>query len=129
MQKEKIPLTERIKKLYWVFVYGCIWGLAELTLGGFLHSIHHPQKGNIMAAVAYTIMLTYLVRHKNIVHPFFVGIIAACFKFFNVFIFGVPIFHRSIVNPALAIIAEAASVTLGAFIIVQIAKVLKPRES
>lgn len=119
-------LSEKFKNSYYFIIYGCIWGLAELSLGGYLHYVHHPLKGKIMVSIAYTIMLVYLARHKNIWHPVFMGIIAASFKFFNVIIFGVPVFSRSIVNPALAIIAEAASVTAGVFILRYALRVLKP---
>lgn len=131
MKKGKLSFVERVKGSFGFILYGIIWGLTELTLGSFLHFIHYPQTGSIMAAIAYTIMLIYLVRHrrKSVLHPFYMGLIAACFKFFNVFIFGVPIFHRSIVNPALSIVVEASLMTLGAFLVVRIAKVLKVREN
>lgn len=127
MLKAIMAVKEKTKNLYNVLIYGSIWGLIELSLGGFLHYIHHPQKGKIMAAIAYTIMLTYLLRvhNKKIIHTLYIGIIAAFFKIFNIFIFGIPIFSRSIINPALAIITEAATVTLGAFVVVYTLRVLK----
>lgn len=122
-------MIKKARDSVWIMVYGCIWGLLEVTLGSFLHFIHFPQKGTVMGAVAYTIMLTYLLKHKGkLWHPIYLGIIAASFKAFNVFIFRVPIFSRAIVNPALAIIAEAISVTVGAYIVVYVVKVFKLKQ-
>lgn len=110
-------MKERFKELFTVVAYGCVWGLLELTLGGYLHFIHFPQKGFIMGALAYTILTMYVIKYSRVFSPLAIGFIAAGFKILNIFIFNVPIFSRSIVNPALAIIAEAASVTFVAFVV------------
>lgn len=106
-----------------VIMYGFLWGMLELTLGGFLHYIHFPQKGYVMGSIAYSILAVYVLKHKNIINPVIIGLIAASFKVFNIFIFGVPLFSRSIINPALAIIAEAASVTVVSFVVTRFFKV------
>lgn len=116
-------MIEKFKELFTVVAYGCIWGLLELTLGGYLHFIHFPQKGLVMGALAYTILTVYVIKHRRVFTPLAIGFIAASFKILYVFIFSVPIFSRSIVNPALAIIAEAASVTFVAFVISRFVRV------
>lgn len=94
-----------------------MWGILELTLGGYLHFIHFPQKGYVMGAIAYAILGRYIVKHRIVYSPILIGLIAASFKLFNIVIYQVPILSRSIINPALAIIAEAASVSMVAFIV------------
>lgn len=116
-------MIEKFKELFTVIAYGCVWGLLELTLGGYLHFIHFPQKGLIMGAPAYTILTMYVIKHRRVFSPLVIGFIAASFKILNIFIFGVPIFSRSVVNPALAIIAEATSVTFAAFVISRFVRV------
>lgn len=110
-------MTEKIKESIIVVVYGCIWGMLELILGGYLHFIHYPQKGYVMGALAYTILTAYTLKYHKLFSPLLIGFIAASFKFLNVFIFGAPIYSRSIINPVLAIIAEAASITLAVYVI------------
>ena len=116
-------MIKRFKELLTVVAYGCVWGLVELTLGGYLHFIHFPQKGFIMGTLAYTILTMYVIKHRRVFPPLAIGFIAASFKTLNIFIFGVPIFSRFIVNPAFAIIAEAASVTIAAFTISRFVRV------
>lgn len=110
-------MLEKLQNHLTILIYGTVWGVLELTLGSFLHIIHWPGKGQIMGGIAYIILATYVIKYKTFWHPIVIGIIAASFKLFNVLIFGVPILSRAIVNPATAIIAEAASVTVVAFII------------
>ncbi len=112
-------MKDRIKTVLTIMIYGCIWGILEMTLGSFLHVIHLPQKGLIMGAIGCSILTVYVVKHKMIWHPIVIGCIAASFKLLNVFIYSVPIYARSIVNPGLAIICEAIAVSLIAYVIVK----------
>jgi len=115
-------VVEKYRESAVIIVYRCIWGLIELFIGGYLHVVHLTQKGYVMGAFAYTLLTMYVVKHRKVFTSLVIGVIAASFKIFNILIFGVPIFSRSIVNPALAIVAEASSVTLVAYIITRVAK-------
>lgn len=42
-----------------VIVIGSVWGLFEMTLGGFLHAIHFPQKGAVMGGLAISFMAIF----------------------------------------------------------------------
>lgn len=90
-----------------VIVVGSIWGFLEMTLGGFLHVIHFPQKGAVMGGLAISLMAVFItVTGKPSLVPL-LGIIAASFKPFDAVIFGVPVWSPYIVNPAIAIVMEA----------------------
>jgi hypothetical protein len=90
-----------------VIVVGSIWGFLEMTLGGFLHVIHFPQKGAVMGGLAISLMAVFVtVTRKPSLVPL-LGIIAASFKPFDAVIFGVPLGSPYIVNPAIAIVMEA----------------------
>lgn len=90
-----------------LIVVGSIWGLAEMTLGGFLHAIHFPQKGAIMGGLAVSLMaIFYTLTGKPSLVPL-LGVIAASFKSFSAIIFGMPVLSPFVVNPTIAIIMEA----------------------
>ena len=90
-----------------ILVIGSVWGLVEMTLGGFLHVIHFPQKGAIMGGLAISIMVIFVTVTKKPALVPILGIIAASFKPFDAIIFGVPVLSPYIINPAIAIVMEA----------------------
>lgn len=90
-----------------VIVIGSVWGFFEVTLGGFLHIIHFPQKGAIMGGLAISFMAIFVtITGKPSLVPI-LGVIAASFKPVDAVIFGVPVFSPYIINPAIAIVMEA----------------------
>lgn len=100
-----------------VIIFGCIWGIFELTLGGFFHLIHYPLKGQVMGAIGYAIMAAYVIKYRKIWGLLLMGCIAAGFKFFSIFIFHVPPLSMMIINPAASIIIEAATAAAVSFAI------------
>lgn len=100
-----------------VLVIGSVWGMLEMTLGGFLHAIHLPQKGAIMGGLAVSFMSVFItITGKPFLVPI-LGIIAALFKPFNAVIYGVPLFSPFVINPAIAIIMEALAFTAVAVVL------------
>ena len=90
-----------------VIVIGSIWGLFEMSLGGFLHAIHFPQKGAIMGGLAISFMAVFItITGKPSLVPI-LGIIAASFKLVDSIILGVPLVSPFVINPAIAIVMEA----------------------
>ena len=109
------------------YIYGLLWGLSELFLGGYLHLIFHPLKGMIMQGIGYTILAIYIIRANRLFHPLFIGLIAASFKFFNIFLFGIAPFSQGIINPAFAIIEQSLMATLISSIMIGIKRLTKPK--
>jgi hypothetical protein len=108
-QNKPSNLSSLVHILIGVLVFGSIWGFFEMTLGGFLHAIHFPQKGAVMGGLAISLMAVFLsiTRRPSLVP--LLGIIAASFKPFDALIFGVPMWSPYIVNPAIAIVMEATA--------------------
>src|SRR3989338_8254005 len=90
-----------------IIVVGSIWGLFEMTLGGFLHAVHFPQKGAIMGGLAISFMAIFVTMTRKPSLVPIIGVIAASFKLFDAIIFRVPLLSPYVVNPATAIIIEA----------------------
>jgi len=94
-----------------IIVIGSVWGLVEMTLGGFLHAIHFPQKGAIMGGLAISFMAIFItITGKPSLVPI-LGIIAASFKPLSAIVFGVPVGSPFVINPAIAIVMEALAFT------------------
>ncbi len=90
-----------------IIVIGSVWGLVEMTLGGFLHAIHFPQKGAIMGGLAISFMAIFVTMTRKPSLVPILGIIAASFKPLGAIASGVPIGSPFVINPAIAIIMEA----------------------
>ena len=100
-----------------VLIIGSVWGFFEMTLGGFLHIMHFPQKGAIMGGLAISFMAFFVtMTGKPSLVPI-LGFIAASFKPLDAIIFGVPIGSPFIVNPAIAIVMEALAFSAVAVIL------------
>lgn len=100
-----------------ILVIGSIWGLLEMTLGGFLHTIHFAQKGAVMGGMAISLMTVFItITKKPLLLPL-LGIVAAAFKPFSALIFGQSIASAYVLNPATAIVLEAVAFGLVAYIL------------
>lgn len=75
-----------------------------------------------MSSIVFFILSLYILKHRKLWHPVIIGIIAASFKVFNIFILGVSLFSRGIVNPAINIIMESTIVSVAAFGLYLLAK-------
>ncbi len=90
-----------------IIVIGSVWGLFEMTLGGFLHAIHLPQKGAIMGGLAISFMAIFITITKKPTLVPILGVIAASFKPLGAIVVGVPVGSPFVINPAIAIVMEA----------------------
>jgi hypothetical protein len=99
-----------------IIVIGSIWGLAEATLGGFLHTIHFTGTGAVMGSIAIALMTIFITASRKPLLVPLLGVIAASFKPFSALIFGQPVFSAYVVNPATAIIMEAVAFAIVATI-------------
>ncbi len=97
----------KLDLLILVLLFGSLWGLAEATLGGYLHLIHLPQKGAIMAGLGMAIMAAFIATSRKPGWVVALGVVAASFKALDGLIFHVPLSSPMVMNPALAIVTEA----------------------
>lgn len=86
-----------------VLFIGSLWGFLEATLGGVLHLSPVPFSGRIMAPIGFALMFWGMKNGLKAHQLFCVSLIAASFKFFDIFLFSLPLSHISIVNPAQSI--------------------------
>lgn len=106
-EKPCANLPHNTGRLLTLIVVGSIWGLAEMTLGSFLHIIHFPHKGAVMGGLAISLMAVFsALTGKPSLVPL-LGVIAASFKPFSAIIFGMSLLSPFVVNPSIAIITEA----------------------
>ena len=116
MKSVSSQTTPRLSIILSVMVIGSIWGLLEMALGGFLHTIHFVQTGAVMGGLAISLMALFLsITRKPLLIPA-LGVIAASFKPFSALIFGQPVLSPYVINPATAIIVEAMAFATVAFI-------------
>lgn len=87
-------------------LFGSLWGLAEATLGHLLHAVRVPGlPGLVMAPLAVWIMGRAAARSASAAAVFAAGVVAAGFKFLDLFVPGTDILALS--NPVRAILLEA----------------------
>ncbi len=106
--RNRLPISRTtLNSLMMVLVFGSLWGLLEATLGGFLHLIHLPQKGAIMAGIGMAVMAAFVATSRKPAWVIGVGVVAASFKALDGIILHVPLSAPMVMNPALAIVMES----------------------
>jgi len=116
-----------MKNIITVLFLGAVWGFFEATLGGLLHVLNVPLTGQVMTAIGAGIMFFALSRGTTISGLIAISAVAASFKFFDVFLFGFPVTHIKILNPAQAILMQGLSFAVCARFINPLSSVLKSR--
>lgn len=92
--------------------FGMFWGLIEAFLGGMLHLTHLPSTGVIMSSIGFTLLFMALRAGIKPSQLVIVSLIAAAFKGLDALLFGLPLLHQTIVNPATAIAAQGLAAAL-----------------
>ncbi|GEM_PF-663752 len=97
-----------------IMVIGSLWGMAEATLGYLAHVISlftfYGVSGMLMSAVALYFMRMAVKTTQKTSSIFYVSIIAASIKLFDLFLPFLPV--TKTINPAIAILAEGLAVTV-----------------
>jgi hypothetical protein len=87
-------------------LYGAAWGLAEATLGHFLHLLRVPGlPGLVMVPFAVAVMGRAAARSRSAAAVFLAGAVAAGFKLFDLLVPGADLLALS--RPIQAILLEA----------------------
>ncbi len=83
-----------------------------MSLGGYLHLIHFPDKGALLGGIGFALMawFTAMTRRPRLVP--WLGLIAASFKLPDAVLLHASLLSPSVVNPAMAIIIEALAFRL-----------------
>ena len=109
MELKSGPTVNKFTAIISIIVIGSFWGLLEMALGGFLHTVHFAQTGAVMGGIAISLMAGFLLITKQPLMIPLVGVIAASFKPFSALIYGQAVISPYVVNPAVAIVLEAVA--------------------
>ncbi len=93
-----------------MLVFGSLWGLSEVALGGSLRATDFPYRSGLLTAIGLGIMGMGLVTTRQPLALLGIGLVAALVTQQSV-----PILHTSIMckaNSSLALIIEAGSLSL-----------------
>ena len=90
-------------KFLTVAMLGTLWGFLEATLGGALHMTYAPFTGTIMSSIGLTILFAGSRRGLKAHHLAYISLIAASFKFLDIWLFSLPLLDQKVINPATAI--------------------------
>jgi hypothetical protein len=100
-------LRDKRTTLILLVVFGSVWGLIELSLGGFLHFIHFPFKGIVLGGIGMVLMASFVaVTSRPGLVPWLGSIAASC-KLFDAVLFSISPACPAVINPATAIVLEA----------------------
>ena len=97
-----------------VLVFGSIWGLSEVALGGGLHAANFPYASGLLTAIGIALMGMALVIHKKPATLAGIGLVAVLVK-----LLVVPILHVSVMckaNSCIGVLTEAVALSLIAFL-------------
>jgi len=114
----KTKLTDRqsiVHILLGILVFGSIWGLSEVALGGGLSAAHFPYSSGLLTGIGMALMGMALVIHKKPAMLIGIGLVTVLVK-----LLAVPILHISVIckaNSCLAVFTEAVALSLVAFLL------------
>jgi hypothetical protein len=92
-----MKLTTR--ELVTIAIFGTLWGIVEMTLGGVLKSLNIPMSGMVLASIGLLIAMVgrrFVPRRGS---TFFIGVIATILKLFSL--------GGVIIGPMVGILTEA----------------------
>lgn len=95
-----------------IALFGSIWGFMEATVGGLGHHLHIPLIGTFMTCIGYSILYGALRSGLKPAGLVAVALVAASFKFADSWLFGLPLTHILILNPANSIAMQGLAFAL-----------------
>jgi hypothetical protein len=100
------------RKILWISLFwGALWGLAEATVGHFLHWISVPGiAGFVMFPIGLVFMVQAFKHSGKVSVIFFTALVAANVKLIDLFLPAHSLF--AVTNPAVAILCESLAVML-----------------
>jgi len=114
----KNNLVERKSIVYIVIgtlVFGSIWGLSEVGLGGVLSAVDFSYRSGLLTSIGMALMAIALVIYKKPAMLIGIGLVAVLVK-----LLAVPILHISVMckaNSCIAVFTEAVALSLVAFLL------------
>lgn len=100
-----------------ILVFGSIWGLSEVALGGGLQVANFPYRAGLLTGIGMAIMGITLVIYKKPAMLIGIGLVAVLVK-----LLAVPILHISVMckaNSCIAVFTESVALSLMAFLLLR----------
>lgn len=98
-----------------ILVFGSLWGLSEVALGGGLRAANFPYRAGLLTGVGMAIMAMALAIYGRPLMLIGIGLVAVATK-----LLAVPILHISVmckVNSCIAVFIEALALSLVAYVL------------
>jgi len=89
-----------------MLVFGALWGMSEVALGGILGTIGFPYRAGLLTGIGMGILALAYAIYRNATMLLGIGLVAAAVN-----LLGVPILHLTIMCKANSLIAIGAEVT------------------
>lgn len=102
-----------VRLIIGILVFGSIWGLSEVVLGGGLSAADFPYKSGLLTGIGIGLMGMALAIYKKPAMLVGIGLVTVLVK-----LLAVPILHISVMckaNSCLAVFVEAVALSLVAF--------------
>ena len=115
IKAKQIDRQGAIYILLGILLFGSIWGLSEVALGGGLRAANFPYRAGLLAGIGIAIMGIALVIHKKPAMLIGIGLVTVLVK-----LLAVPILHISVMckaNSCIAVFTEAVALSLVAFLL------------
>jgi len=112
---KQIDRQGAIHILIGILVFGSIWGLSEVALGGGLRAANFPYRAGLLTGIGIALMGIALVIHKKPAMLIGIGLVAVLVK-----LLAVPILHVSVMckaNSCIAVFTQAVALSLVAFLL------------
>jgi hypothetical protein len=104
-----------VRLIIGILVFGSIWGLSEVVLGGGLSAAHFPYRSGLLTGIGIGLMGMALAIYKKPAMLVGIGLVTVLVK-----LLAVPILHISVMckaNSCLAVFTEAVTLSLVAFLL------------
>jgi hypothetical protein len=95
----------RTQELVYIAVFGTIWGVVEMTLGSYLHVLHVPQSGTVLAGVGMAVLVVGRSFVPKRGATLLMGVVAMFIKLLSL--------GGIVINPMFAILMESLLAEVG----------------
>ncbi|MFH1032428.1 MAG: hypothetical protein V1767_07715 [Chloroflexota bacterium] len=96
--------------LIWILVFGALWGMSEVALGGGLKAASFPYRSGLLTGIGMGILAAAAAIWRKPLMLVGIGLVAA-----SVNLLAIPVMHLAVsckANSCVAVVIEAASLSL-----------------
>lgn len=98
-----------------ILVFGSIWGLSEVALGGGLRAAQFPYRAGLLTGIGVALMGIVLVIYRKPLMLLGIGIVTVLVKLLAIPILNMPVMCKA--NSCIAVMTESVALSLVAFLL------------